>query len=333
MLKLPSIRCPGCGRTIESRQYNPVASGRPPTATGYVSCLRRCEGCGLGFSNARTAEVDRLTIVFRDPFTNIPDYIAAGHNEVLRQALNRINRPAKLLKFTSSKSEDHLTWTVFRYLQLAQEMGKVVGWLGVDFMGNSAVEPSLLLWGCPLPPQDEAGKAVHERLIQLLDRLGENPHRRSEPDVILYYGERGIIFIEVKHDSPNDAKPADYKGWPIYLSKTEAFLDDVGVCQTGLYELARNWRIAWDLAGYRPMALINLGPNELFQGANQIKLSAFSETLNHEGSRRFLTISWRRFLDAMPPLPSLATRLFRQSQSWIDADFLELRGKGEDSRS
>jgi hypothetical protein len=270
---------------------------------GYASCLRRCEDCGFGFSNARTAEIDRLTIVYRNPFGNIPDYIAAGHDEVLRQALNRINRPAKLLKFTSSRSEDHLTWTVFRHLQLAQEAGKVVGRLGIDFWGNPDVDPALLLWGCPLPPLNEAGKAVHGRLIQVLDRLGENPQRRSEPDVILDYEERGIIFIEVKHGSPNDVKPADYKGWRTYLSKTDAFLDAGGVCQTGFYELARNWRIAWDLAGDRPMALINLGPGELFQGANQSKLLTFSETLNQGESRRFLTISWRRFFDAMPPCP------------------------------
>jgi hypothetical protein len=316
MARLPSIHCPGCGRSIESRPYTPGASGRPPTARGYDSCLRRCEGCGLGFSNARTAEIDRLTIVFRDPFGNIPESIAAGHEEVLSKALNLGNRPAKCLKFTSAKSEDHLTWTVFRYLQLAQEAGKVIGRLGIDFRGNPEVAPALLLWGCPLPPQDEAGKTVQGRLIQVLDRLSENPQRRSEPDVILDFGERGIIFIEVKHGSPNDAKPVDYKGWPTYLSNTEAFLDAGGVCQTGFYELARNWRIAWDLAGDRPMALVNLGLGELFRGASQSKLAAFSQTLNQGESRRFFTVSWRRFLDAMPPCPP-----------WL-TDYLEKRRVG-----
>ncbi|MFZ5448932.1 MAG: hypothetical protein ACOZFS_09890 [Thermodesulfobacteriota bacterium] len=270
---------------------------------GYASCLRRCEDCGFGFSNARTAEIDRLTIVYRNPFGNIPDYIAAGHDEVLRQALNRINRSAKLLKFTSSKSEDHLTWTVFRYLQLTQEMGKAVGRLGIDFMDIFSVEPTLLLWGCPLPPQEEVGKAIQEKLIQVLDRLGENPQRRSEPDVILDYGERGIIFIEVKHGSPNDTKPAKYQGWRKYLRNTVAFRDTGSVRRTGFYELARNWRIAWDLAGDRPMALINLGPGELFQGTSQSKLVAFTETLDQGESRRFVIVSWRQFLDAMPPCP------------------------------
>jgi hypothetical protein len=213
---------------------------------GYDSCLRRCEGCGFGFSNAMTAEIGRITIVYRDPFGNIPDYIAAGHDEVLGQALNRINRPSKRMKFMSSKSEDHLTWTLFRHLQLASEMGKVMGQLGIDFMGNPPVEPSLLLWGSPVPPQDEASKAIQDRLIKVLDLLGEKQQRRSEPDVVIDYGEWGAIFIEVKHGSPNDDKPAAYKGWHTYLSNTDAFRDGDSVPNTGLYELARNWRIAWD---------------------------------------------------------------------------------------
>jgi hypothetical protein len=304
MERLPSVFCPGCGRTIESELYTPKANGRPPTAMGYESCLRRCEGCGFGFSNARTAVVNRLTIVYQDPFHDIPNHISAGHEEVLDQALNRINRPSKRLKFMSAKSEDHLTWTVFRHLQLGKEIGGVISRLGVGLIASPQIEPSLLLWGSPVPPQKESGKTIQARLIEVLDRLGENPQRRSEPDVILDYGELGTIFIEVKNGSPNDNKHADYKGWPTYLCKTDSFRDAKSVPQTGLYELVRNWRIAWDFAGHRPMALINLGPSDLFQGANKTNLQVFSRTLNQVEKRRFLTFTWRRFFEAMPHCPS-----------------------------
>jgi ADP-ribosylglycohydrolase len=65
-------------------------------------------------------------------------------DELLGQALNRINRPSKRMKFMSAKSEDHLTWTVFRYLQLARfdadflsrAQGCLLGQIAGDALGS-----------------------------------------------------------------------------------------------------------------------------------------------------------------------------------------------------
>jgi hypothetical protein len=55
-------------------------------------------------------------------------------------------------------------------------------------------------------------------LRELCSGLREDPNSFSEPDVIVDFGEHGVMFIEVKHQSGNDLKPFDYAGWPRYPS-------------------------------------------------------------------------------------------------------------------
>src|SRR6266705_4134116 len=105
---LPPIECPECHRKIESIDTDQ----RPGTAMGYESCHRFCTGCGLGFSNASTDDVGKLRRIYQNPFGNVPDYIAEGHQQVLDRALNERHRKQKKLVFASEISEDHVTWTV-----------------------------------------------------------------------------------------------------------------------------------------------------------------------------------------------------------------------------
>jgi hypothetical protein len=137
--------------------------------------------------------------------------------------------------------------------------------------------------------------------LSLLGRLGEKPDRLSEPDVILEFGEAGLIIIEVKYRSPNDKKDAGYKGWGTYIDHTNAFIDASEVRRSGQYELTRNWRIGWELAGIRrPFTLVNLGPAYLFADAEGMRLDDFSRTLRRSDDRRFERTSWDRFLAAIP---------------------------------
>ncbi len=89
-------------------------------------------------------------------------------------------------------------------------------------------------------------------------------------------GPAGIVFIEVKYRSLNDNKDADYGGWSRYLD-TDAFADPLSLRRSGHYELARNWRIGWDLAGERPFTLVNLGPPILFEGPEGKRLAGVRE--------------------------------------------------------
>jgi hypothetical protein len=48
MVELPHLRCPGCGKHL-----GPVKSRNIPLAEKFEDCLRRCERCGIGASNAK----------------------------------------------------------------------------------------------------------------------------------------------------------------------------------------------------------------------------------------------------------------------------------------
>lgn len=48
MVELPHLRCPGCGAHLK-----PVKSRHIPLAEKYEDCLRRCEKCRIGATNAK----------------------------------------------------------------------------------------------------------------------------------------------------------------------------------------------------------------------------------------------------------------------------------------
>lgn len=296
MTKLPSVRCPRCGRILESDEFTPNTRGGAHRASDYRSCLRRCDVCGIGLSNANTDDTDRLTIIYYDPFANLPDWIREGCEQTLAQALNVRNRRAKQTKFASSKSEDHVTWTVFRFLQHTEVLGKTLRQVGMWPGTDKPREPALLLWGVPVPNDDPVGTNIRDRLIEVSDWIGEDPYYRSEPDVILDFGQAGVVFIEVKCSSANEEKAATYVGWDKYLKSTQSFVDARRVRGTGLYELARNWRIGWDLADGRDLTLVNLGPADLFAGQKGANLAEFRECLNGADGQRFETLTWAELL-------------------------------------
>jgi len=265
---LPQIQCPQCGQMIRSEQFIPSPSNRAPNATTYESCLRRCEDCGLGFSNASTADLDSLTVIYRDPFRNIPTFISDGYQHALMNGLNVRSRTAKAYKFLSSKSEDHVTRTIFRYLAYAKQLGSTLQSLGV--ISGLHQEPALLLWEVPVPFNDPAGSIAKERIEAVADSINESSNSRSEPDVILDCGDAGVAFVEVKLWSGNDFLDAGSPKWNRYLKDSDAFADREAVQRSGLYELARNWRIACDFAKDRPAKLINLGPEWLWKSAQEL---------------------------------------------------------------
>jgi len=294
--QLPPTTCPRCGQTATGPQQ--IGYRR---AIDYESCLRKCGPCGLGFSNAFTGNAKLLTIIHRDPFTSLPAHISDGHERVLANSFNELNRLSKAKKFTFATSEDHVTWTVFRHLQLAGKLRFVPANLGL--IVTSKVDPIMLLWGSPVPADDAAGRQICDKLRSISEKLREESMQRSEPDVILDFGVAGIILIEVKHRSPNDVKRADYPNWSRYLNGARAFQSEDEVRRTGMYELARNWRFAFELAGGRPFAVLNLGPGRLFSGEKGRRLDAFIATLTQSEHNRFVTATWKQFLQGFGPLP------------------------------
>jgi len=292
---LPDASCPLCGRQM--LRHDIVAAEQTPITAGFSDCLRQCESCGVGLSNAKTG----ATLIYKDPLNNVPSEAHDGALNVLGNALNQINRENKLAKFGFQTSEDAISWTVFSFLarsrQFSQTLVKLLG-------GNEQEEPILLLWGVPFPGS-ESGKDLRKRLLRISDELGERPNSRSEPDVLLRHPDGSIVVLEVKYRSENDVKSSTHYGWSRgYLRECTFFRDPLLTRDSGLYELARNWRIAGELAAGEPFTLVNLcfQRNERADALERMK--KFKDSINTSSRARFEVKLWSDLLVAIPDKPN-----------------------------
>lgn len=249
-MSLAQLKCPKCGETLFPLQQKVVKTN------SYLDCLRRYEPCGVAFSNGRS----NPTVIYRNPLHNVPAPVRAGALRALRCSLNLTNRASKRSKFGFSTSEDAVTWTVFSYLVDSAPNALVA--LGKRWVGTPIDEPAVLLWGVPIRSSSR-GTALRKRLLWISNALGELPERRTEPDVVLDYAAKGVVFLEVKLSSGND-KSSDLTRMDRYLCHTNAFGSTDLIKRSGLYQLTRNWRFAWDLAEQRRLRLVNLAPKALF---------------------------------------------------------------------
>jgi hypothetical protein len=301
---LPTIKC-SCSRDVaDARPEEPVSS-----ATSFNTCRRICS-CGIAYSNAATTDTSKLTKIYSNPFIGLPTYLADDSYRVLNSALNITNRETKKNKFCFSTSEDHVTWTIFKYLQHERALGAAMDRLGI--VAGTAKEPELLLWGVPTPESHE-GASVAGRIIEVSNSLRESTNSRSEPDVILNFGEQGFVFIEVKLGSRNDLKPYSYSHWDRYLpGGTEYFASPDAAKQSGLYELVRNWRIACALGGNCLVTLVNLGPRSLFEPPHDKPLVELENSLNRKPNRVFRRVAWEDFVNAIPNRPDWLNKYIQE---------------------
>lgn len=80
MPQLPSLICPSCHLPIACVE----SAGKVPVATQFDDCLRHCEPCAIGASNA--SDRGAVTFIHRDPLGNIPVESREGASEALAQA-------------------------------------------------------------------------------------------------------------------------------------------------------------------------------------------------------------------------------------------------------
>ena len=294
---LPTLPCPRCKIAL--------SAGTPGTyiahsAGSFEECLRRCEACGIGLSNSRTAGSE--TRIYAHASDNVPEVVRKGFIEALESGANELNRRNKKLKAAFSTSEDALTWTVFRWLQLEQRLASTFFSLGFNIARGMRDEPRLLLWGAevPLEPKPNSDSRLVKTLRDISHTLGEQPDRRTEPDVVLDFGAAGVIFIEVKYQSANEIKSPTYPNWQRYLNMPDpsAFRDGAAIRENGHYELARNWRFGWQISKQLevPVTVINLGRTALFNGLAGGALARFEALLSQNDRRQFARLTWSELL-------------------------------------
>lgn len=291
MSSLPSLNCPSCGEKLIALSGSPLRAGK------YDDCLRLCKACGIGASNA--ADPRNVTYIHRDPLGNIPIESREGASEALGLALNIWNRESKRQRFGFSTSEDAVTWVVFSYLLRSGQLHGALQRCGLITECSLASPPTLLLWGVPIG-DGARGAEIRIHLSDLCANLHEDQKSFSEPDVIIDLGECGLIFIEVKHRSGNDSKPADYPGWTRYQAAAWLAWKIEDVKASGCYELARNWCLLKKLAGDRPATLVNLGPAGLFSNSEGKRLDDFVNALGTDDRSHFIRLTWSDLLEKGP---------------------------------
>lgn len=313
MTYLAQICCPSCGVPLIA-----PTDSRRLTVSQFEDCLRRCAKCGVGFSNAFRNPVR----IYANPTANVPSQVHAGLAETLHSALNLRNRENKKRKFGFLTSEDAVTWTVFRFLQMTGQIGKVVGALGLLPSATPLPEPTMLLWGAPVPAGYPGGEECRKALVCISDRLHEKAASRSEPDVVLNFGEAGVVFIEAKYLSGNERIASHSPKFTHYLNGGTGFTDCEAIRSSGCYELARNWRIGTELAGSRPFTLVNLALPRLFRAGPAETLKLFEMGISKSSSRQFKRVIWREML----------LKMNYPQEGWFD-EFVHQRGLVEDLKT
>lgn len=263
----------------------------------WESLAFRCLDCGIGYSNATNPEV-RVRIV-RHVDQAVPGEVHDGLEDALAEALNERNRPSKRNAFCSASSEDAVTWTVFRGLDVTGRLARVAQTITREHTESRDVD--LLLWGVPVA--GPTGAAIRNKLIAVSDELGEASESRSEPDVILVT-ETHVVFIEAKTGSRNDVNGRS-NGWATYLKDEALFrVEAKRVQEAGFYELVRNWVIGNKLADKlgRDYLLVNLGPAGL-----ALDVKRLAPLLGTTAHRTFSHLRWTQLLEEAEPLPQWLT--------------------------
>lgn len=302
---LPARPCPSCNAALSAGELGTYTVG---AAGSFAKCLRRCHVCGIGLSNSKTAGSE--TRIYLQASHNVPEVIREGFIEALESGANELNRSNKKQKAAFSTSEDALTWTVFRWLQLEQRLTATFSSLGINIARKASDEPLLILWGADIAIKQK--DASDSRLVKILKdisrALAEQPELRTEPDVVLDFGAAGIVIIEVKYRSANEIKSPTYPNWPRYLQMTDsgAFEDANAIRENGHYELTRNWRFGWEISRQLnlPVTIINLGRTALFNGMAGKALATFESLLTQNDWHQFVRLTWNELLESCVQCPT-----------------------------
>ena len=282
-----TMTCRGCGAVLTVREDALIGK----RAYRNADLAFACDACQRGYSNSRL-ESARVEIA-KSPAANVPAEVAAGLDTVLRAACNRTARAGKRWKFCSARSEDAASWTVIQALRSSGQLGRVAQALNLSPSGT----PDVLLWGAPLTDGPIA-KKLAEGLADVSDQLGENPDRRSEPDIVIGWDDV-MVILEAKLGSSNDRQTTRLDRFDRYLIDGLWAASGAEIKAEGLYELARNWTIGCMLAertGRSTFVLGNLAPR-----SRATDVEVFAKLCATTRSRRVAHLRWRDVLPSPQP--------------------------------
>ena len=215
-----------------------------------------------------------------------------------RRLLDAIASEKRESRMARERSEDAVTWNVFRFLERHKLLGKFIAI--ADGGRRPSAEPSVVYWSyC----QRVCGAAVC--LSTASKAFGEKPKRGSEPDVILETPEV-LVFVEAKLGSGNKTTPSDPSrrdryviggnGWHSSVFLPGSTFDVVAV-EEEKYELLRLWLLGtWSAAqtGKR-FVLVNLLRDGVVNEADIEQ--RFGRHIQSDDRRSFVRTTWEQVND------------------------------------
>jgi len=185
------------------------------------------------------------------------------------------------------KSEDALSWNVFRFLEKSKFLSEFLEKL----CNSSVTNPETIYWSYSQSQQN-----VWNELEKARAEFGESPQRSSEPDLVVKSDE-ALFFIEAKLTATNETtptKPRELKkyetGGNNWFSKV--FRSDyktVAIVEKK-YELLRFWLLGTWIAKQQDLDfyLVNLVLSEREKDIEVI----FKRHLYENQRRKFIRITW-----------------------------------------
>lgn len=201
-------------------------------------------------------------------------------------------------RISRERSEDALTWNVFRYLNKQKYIHSFIK----EKLEFDIVNPELILWSFSEKEMVNR-RGILKELADARQQFGEKENRSTEPDIIIK-GENAIIFIEAKFSSGNNTSGNAVKklfrinnrkkydqDWFKYVFKENY----EKLINSGKYELMRLWLLGTWIANEKKLDfyLLNL-TREKYEG-NIEKI--FKPLINETKSNTFERITWESIYD------------------------------------
>jgi hypothetical protein len=218
------------------------------------------------------------------------------YDESDRELLSKIKTKKRESRIARERSEDALTWNVFRFL----ENRNYIEPLFENLLNIHLREPEIIFWS-----YSHMEENVFNDLKLARCKFGEEEKYSTEPDLIIK-DDNTLIFIEAKFTSNNNTsgdkerRIKRIKNPKQYVSGGEYWFNKVFNCNyehiinSGKYELMRLWLLgSWIANGYRDFYLLNL-TREKSEKDIEFKF----KPLIHENSfRRFQRFTWEDIYD------------------------------------
>lgn len=176
-------------------------------------------------------------------------------DEELLAAIRPFKRESRMAR---ERSEDALTWNVFRHLETS---GRLIPWLGAMAGGRTSAAV-VHYWSF-----EASTHGTWRPLAEARSAFGELEGRGSEPDLVITTDD-AYVWVEAKLGSSNDTTPSDADGaksrytsggggW--YSSVVNTPFETVAV-ERRRYELLRLWLLgSWSAAQHgKRFVLVNL---------------------------------------------------------------------------